>query len=342
MNLLRRTGLFEQHSNLGARFVEFSGWTLPVQFTSIVKEHQAVRASAGVFDVSHMGRFELSGPDAHTYLQEVLSNDLDSINAGEAQYTLLLNEAGGIVDDLIAYRRLDDGYLIVGNAANRALYVSLFPLANDISDETAMLAVQGPEALTRLGIDIKEFAWRDETVLGIKCMVAGTGYTGERGCELICQIQDAEVLWQRILQKGVVPCGIGARETLRLEVCYRLHGQDITASGDPYSAGLGWVVSQKKSFVGSDALAVIRNEGIREKLVAFVMQEKGIPRTGMPVLSGGIVTSGAYSPMLETGIGLAYVKTEDSAPGTDLVVDIRGRERHASIVECPIYRSKEG
>ena len=315
MSELRRTPLFEQHASLDARFVPFAGWELPVQFGSIVDEHRAVRAFAGVFDVSHMGRFEFAGPESHASLQAVLSNDLDRIGAGEAQYTLLTNEAGGVVDDLIAYRRADDGYLLVVNAANRDADVARLPAACDISEETAMVAVQGPDALERLELELERFSWREETVLGVPCTVAGTGYTGESGCELICAGDDAALLWERILGRDVTPCGLGARDTLRLEVCYPLHGQDISADRDPFSAGLGWAVAREKEFVGSAALAAMREHGADEELVAFVMQDKGIPRAGMTLVGGGAVTSGAYSPMLDVGIGLAYVSSERAEPG---------------------------
>ena len=334
----RRTPLFAHHESLDARFVPFAGWQLPVQFSSIVDEHRAVRGSAGVFDVSHMGRFELNDVDSHERLQGVLSNDLDRIGPGQAQYTLLTNEAGGVVDDLIAYRRDDNSYLLVVNAANRERDLARLPAANDISDQTAMLAVQGPEALGRLELELESFSWREETVLGVECTVAGTGYTGEAGCELICPVQSAGELWERILERNVTPCGLGARDTLRLEVCYPLHGQEITPERDPYAAGLGWAVAVDKEFVGSDVLAAIREREPDEALVAFVMRDKGLARAGMEVLEGGIVTSGAYSPMLDVGIGLAYVPSARAAVGSELTVDIRGRQRRAAIVEKPIYR----
>ena len=318
--------------------MQFAGWQLPVQFSSIVDEHRAVRGSAGVFDVSHMGRFEFVDANSHTHLQERLSNDLDRIGPGQAQYTLLTNEAGGVVDDLIAYRRVSDSYLLVVNAANREADLERLPPARDISDDTAMLAVQGPESLARLDLDLDAFTWREETVLGVACVVAGTGYTGESGCELICAAETAGDLWGRILERGVTPCGLGARDTLRLEVCYPLHGQDITNERDPYSAGLGWAVAADKQFVGSDALVAIRERGLEQTLVAFVMREKGLARASMKVLEGGVVTSGAYSPMLDAGIGLAYVAVENAEPGRELTIDIRGRHRRAETVQKPIYR----
>ncbi len=341
MSDLRRTPLFERHDRIGARFVPFAGWQLPVQFTSIVEEHRAVRSSAGVFDVSHMGRFEFASTDAHAHLQGLLSNDLDRIAAGEAQYTLLTNESGGVVDDLIAYRRSDDTYLLVVNAANCEADLARLGPGVDLTDDSAMLAVQGPGALAALEVEIEAFRWAEGQVLGVSCLIAGTGYTGERGCELICARDDVGLLWDTILERGLVPCGLGARDTLRLEVCYPLHGQDISAERDPYSAGLGWAVAPHKEFVGSPALAAVRESGPREKLVAFVMRDKGLPRAGMALIGGGVVTSGAYSPTLELGIGLAYVAAECAEPGHELVVDIRGRHRRGVIVEKPIYRPGE-
>lgn len=341
MSDLRRTPLFELQDSIGARFVPFAGWELPVQFTSIVDEHRAVRTSAGVFDVSHMGRLDVVGAGARQRLQRLLSNDLDRIQAGQAQYTLLLNERGGVVDDLIAYRRADDTYLLVVNAANHDAVVARLGDVVDRTPDTAMLAVQGPEALTRIGVKVDAFTWREHEVLGVACLVAGTGYTGERGCELICSRDEVGTLWDEILARGVRPCGLGARDTLRLEVCYPLHGQDISEDRDPYAAGLGWAVSSEKEFVGADALAAIRGETPRELLVAFVLREKGVPRAGMSILGGGTVSSGGYSPMLDVGIGLAYVPAERAAPTTDITVDIRGRHRSGVIVEKPIYRTRK-
>ena len=338
MSELLRTPLFERHRGVDARFVDFGGWQLPVQFSSIVDEHRAVRKSAGIFDVSHMGRFDVRGSGVHEFLQSRLSNDLNRIGAGEAQYTLLTNEAGGVVDDLIVYRRADDTYFLVVNAANREVDLeSLGDVIVDRSDKSGMLAVQGPEALDRLDIEIERFHWREDDVLGVRCLITGTGYTGEQGCELICASDDLVTLWDAIVSSGVTPCGLGARDTLRLEVCYPLHGQDISETRDPYSAGLGWAVASTKSFTGSDALAAARERRPHEKLVAFVMRDKGIPRAGMSLAGQGTVTSGAYSPSLDVGIGLAYVPIADSETGQELVVDIRGRHRRGVIVGKPIY-----
>jgi aminomethyltransferase len=338
---LRRTPLYERHAALGARLVPFAGWEMPVQYTSIVDEHKAVRTGAGVFDVSHMGQLSLPGPGAHEYLQARLSNDLDRIGEGQAQYTLLTNERGGITDDLIAYRRGQDDYLLVVNAANVEADHFALPEAEDVSSQWALLAVQGPEALDRLGIEVEPFTFREGDVLGTHCLIAGTGYTGERGCELGCAPDDAPLLWDAILARGIVPCGLGARDTLRLEVCYPLHGNDITPDRTPIEAGLGWASALDKEFTGVEVLRRQKDEGPAEKLVAFVMDEKAIPRQGMPMAEGGEVTSGSLSPMLGVGIGLGYVGSDLADPGTELSIDVRGRPKAAHVVKKPIYRREE-
>lgn len=340
MEVLRRTPLYERHAASGARLVPFAGWEMPVQYTGIAEEHRAVRGHAGAFDVSHMGQLDLAEATAHEALQARLTNDLDRIGPGEAQYTLLPNDRGGVVDDLIAYRR-DRGYLLVVNAANVAADAAAIPEARDVSGEWAMIAVQGPKALPLLEVDVTPFSFRPERVLGVDCILCGTGYTGERGCELLCAPEDAPSLWDRILERGVVPCGLGARDTLRLEACYPLHGQDLTPERTPLQAGLGWACALEKEFPGVDVLRRERAEGPAERLVAFVMEDKAIPRSGMAVVDGGIVTSGGWSPLLEQGIGLAYVPTPRAETGSALTVDVRGRPRQARIVAKPIYRRKE-
>ena len=341
MQTLRRTPLYERHAALGARLVPFAGWEMPVQYTSIVGEHRAVRTSAGVFDVSHMGQLRISGDGARDYLQARLSNDLDRIGDGEAQYTLLTNEQGGIVDDLIVYRRGEDQFLLVVNASNVEPDHAALAETEDVSSDWALLAVQGPEALSRLGIEVEPFTYRDDHVLGVRCLIAGTGYTGERGCELGCAPDDAVGLWDAILDTGIVPCGLGARDTLRLEVCYPLHGNDISPDRTPIEAGLGWACALDKEFTGVAVLREQKERGTAEKLVAFVMDDKGIPRQGMAIEEGGTVTSGSLSPMLDQGIGLAYVSSELAAPETKVTVDLRGRPRAAHIVKKPIYKREE-
>ena len=342
MQTLRRTPLHERHAALGARLVPFAGWEMPVQYGSIKDEHRAVRTTAGVFDVSHMGELRLAGDGAHAYLQARLSNDLDRIVPGRAQYTLLTNELGGIVDDLIAYRRGPDDYLLVVNAANVDADRAALPEAEDVSAEWALLAVQGPEALERLEIEVPPFAFREDAdVLGVRCLVAGTGYTGERGCELGCAPGDAPALWDAVLARGVVPCGLAARDTLRLEACYPLHGSDISPGRTPIEAGLTWACALDKEFTGVSVLRRQQEEGPAEVLVAFVMEEAGIPRAGMRIEEGGEVTSGTLSPTLDVGIGLGYVSAGLAEPRTAVTVDVRGRPRRARIVPKPFYTREE-
>ncbi len=342
MQTLRRTPLYERHAALGARLVPFAGWEMPVQYSSIGEEHRAVRTSAGVFDVSHMGELRATGDGARGYLQGRLSNDLERIASGQAQYTLLTNERGGIVDDLIAYRRGDDDYLLVVNAANVDADQRALSEAENVSDHWAYLAVQGPKALELLEVEIEPFAFREDVdVLGVRCLVAGTGYTGERGCELGCAPEDAGALWDALLARGVEPCGLGARDTLRLEVCYPLHGNDISPERTPLEAGLGWACALGKAFTGVDALRRQQEEGPVQKLVAFVMDDPGIPRAGMRIAEGGEVTSGTLSPTLEVAIGLGYVPTALATPGTDITIDLRGRPRRAHIVRKPFYKREE-
>jgi aminomethyltransferase len=345
---LLQTPLHDRHVELGARMVPFAGWDMPVQYAGVIPEHLAVRRDAGVFDVSHMGELEVEGPRAAELLQRTLSNDLD-ISQGEAQYTLLTNERGGIVDDLIVYRTGECSYLLVVNAANRdADYAWLKEReirgsdVRDVSDDCALLAVQGPRAIERLGLPpAAPFTFAETTIDGVEVMVNRTGYTGEDGCELLCMSEDAVQLFDAVLERGVVPCGLGARDTLRLEVCYPLHGNDIGPDTDAISAGLGWVCHLDKEFEGVEALRRVKEEGPEQRLAAFVMEEKAIPRQGMAIEGGGEVTSGTHSPLLDVGIGMGYVPTEQAKPGTELTIDVRGRGRRARVVKKPFYKRED-
>jgi len=347
--MLQRTPLHDRHVALGARMVPFAGWEMPVQYEGVGAEHRAVRIDAGVFDVSHMGEVEVEGPRAHELLQGLLSNDLDRLARGEAQYTLLTNARGGIADDLIAYRLGEHRYLLVVNAANRQADVAWLREreltgsdVRDISDECALLAVQGPRAIDRLGLPpARPFTFAEAELDGVEVMVNRTGYTGEAGCELLCMAEDAVMLWDAVLARGVVPCGLGARDTLRLEVCYPLHGNDIGPETDPISAGLGWTCALDKEFTGVAELRRISERGPERRLVAFVMTDKAIPRHGMAIEGGGEVTSGSHSPMLDVGIGMGYVPAERAGPDTELVIDVRGKPRAARIVSKPIYRRED-
>src|SRR6201987_2282622 len=281
---LLHTPLHDRHVALGARMVPFAGWEMPVQYEGVIPEHRAVRTDAGVFDVSHMGELEVEGPHAHDLLQGALSNDLDKLEPGQAQYTLLTNEDGGIIDDLIAYRLGEHSYLLVVNASNRAnAYAWLkereIPGSDvrDVSDDYALLAVQGPRAIERLGLPpATPFTFAESSVDGVEVMVNRTGYTGEDGCELMCMSEDAGRLWDSVLARGVVPCGLGARDTLRLEVCYPLHGNDIGPDTDPISAAPGWTCALGKEFTGVDVVRTVKEEGPKRRLVPFVMEDNAI------------------------------------------------------------------
>jgi aminomethyltransferase len=349
MQTLRRTVLYEEHARLGARMVPFAGWEMPVQYEGVIAEHRAVRADCGVFDVSHMGEIEVEGPRARELLQSLLSNDLDGIGPGRAQYTLLTDESGGILDDLIVYELDPFRFLLIVNAANaesdfgwlkeRELRGSD---VRNVSDAYALLAVQGPRSLKRLGLDEgPAFTFAEGEIDGIACMVNRTGYTGEIGVELLVDVEDAEVLWRGVVERGAKPCGLAARDTLRLEVCYPLHGNDISPETDAISAGLGWVCALDKDFTGADELRRIKEHGPARRLVAFVMDEPGVPRQGMEIVEGGEVTSGSHSPMLERGIGMGYVDAALAEPGTELTIDLRGRNRRARVVPKPIYKREE-
>src|ERR1051325_10752259 len=315
MQTLLRTPLYDRHVDLGARLVPFAGWEMPVQYEGVIPEHLAVRRDCGVFDVSHMGELEVEGLRAREFLQSLLSNDLDRIEPGKAQYTLLTNEEGGFVDDLIVYERDPERFLLIVNASNReAVFAWLRDreisnvAVRDVSDHYALLAVQGPRSLERLGLtDAPAFTFADGEIDGIGCTVNRTGYAGEVGCELLVDAADGGELWDRVLAHGAAPCGLGARDTLRLEVCYPLHGNDIGPDTNAISAGLGWVCALDKEFTGAAELRRIKAEGPARRLAAFVMEDRAIPRQGMTIAEGGEVTSGSHSPMLDVGIGMGYV-----------------------------------
>jgi glycine cleavage system T protein (aminomethyltransferase) len=349
MQTLLRTPLYDRHVALGARMVPFAGWEMPVQYEGVIPEHKAVRADCGVFDVSHMGELEVEGPRAGALLQLLLSNDVDRLDDGGAQYTLLTNESGGIVDDLIVYRLTPFRYLLIVNASNREADFEWMKEreipgsdVRDVSDEYGLLAVQGPRSLERLDLpDAPAFSFAEGEIDGIACMINRTGYTGEKGVELMVPAEDAAHLWDRVLDRGATPAGLGARDTLRLEVCYPLHGNDIGPDTDAISAGLGWVCALGTEFTGVDELRRIKSEGPARRLVAFVMEEPAVPRQGMAIEGGGEVTSGTHSPMLDRGIGLGYLPASLAEPGQELTVDVRGRPRRARVVPKPIYK-REG
>jgi aminomethyltransferase len=346
---LRRTPLFDRHRGAGAKLVPFAGWEMPVQYEGIRAEHVAVRTGAGVFDVSHMGQIETRGADAERYLQRLLSNDVTRIAERGAQYSVLCREDGGVLDDLFTYR-LDGGrFLTVTNAANHAKDLAWFreqAAGFDVELQDAdwsMLAVQGPTARTALaGLTAGELPARMRTaeleLAGVPALVCGTGYTGEDGCELMLAPGDAPAVWDALLEAGVRPIGLGARDTLRLEACFHLYGNDLSEDRNPLEAGLGWCCKLETGFIGSEALAGFTPA---QTLVPFAFTGPGIPRQGNPVSAphgAGEVTSGSLSPCLEIGIGMAYVPVEDAAPGTQIEVDVRGKPRAGEIREKPLYR----
>jgi aminomethyltransferase len=351
----RRTPLHEQHAELGAKLVPFAGWEMPVTYEGIREEHSAVRTHVGMFDVSHMGEVEVEGPGALAFLQRALSNDVSAIEIGGAQYSCLCNEEGGVIDDLFVYRLGGDRYLVVTNAANHGTDLAWlgrvsrgFDVAvRDVADRYAMLAVQGPHARAvlapALGIQLPpRFHVAHARIGGRPALVAGTGYTGEDGVEILIDPEIAVPIWAELLEAGVVPCGLGARDTLRLEVCFPLHGNDLTPERNPIEAGLGWSCKEQTGFIGSGPIAAARAEGTPEKLAPFLIEGQGIPREGNPVLAGGetvgTVTSGTFSPSLEIGAGMAYVRSDLAEPGTELEIDVRGKHRPARIGSKPLYK----
>jgi aminomethyltransferase len=359
---LRRTPLFDAHVAAQARLVEFAGWEMPVQYTGARSEHMAVREACGIFDVSHMGQIETAGPQAEALLQRLLSNDVSQISfamapdgergTGGAQYSVLCRDDGGVLDDLFTYRLGNERYLTVTNAANHLndlewfrAHAGEFPEAqvSDAIEDYAMLAVQGPRAREivqaisdsplppRMSASYRRLA-------GAEVLVCGTGYTGEDGVELLCPPQDAPALWDEIVRRGALPAGLAARDTLRLEVCFCLYGNELTTERGPIEAGLGWCCKEQTGFIGSEAVAQARAAGPGELLAAFVIEGPGIARAGNPVRGGGEVTSGTLSPSLGQGIGMAYLPREHAAVGSRLEIDVRGKMRAAVVKDKPLYR----
>jgi aminomethyltransferase len=351
---LRRTPLFERHERAGARLVPFAGWEMPVQYEGIRQEHVAVRTGAGVFDVSHMGEIETSGPDAERFLQRLLSNDVTRIADRGAQYSVLCREDGGVLDDLFTYRLAEDRFLTVTNASNHAKDLAWFTEhardfdveVADAHERWAMLAVQGPAAraaVERIAAG-GELPARMRTaeleVAGVSCIVCGTGYTGEDGVELLIPPDGATAVWDALMEQDVTPAGLGARDTLRLEVCFHLYGNDLSEDRNPIEAGLAWCCKLDTSFIGADALLGLEPD---DTLVPFAFTGPGIPRQGNTVHTDhgdGVVTSGSLSPCLELGIGMAYVPVAAAEPGTTLEVDVRGKPRAAEVREKPLYRKE--
>ena len=336
----------------------FAGWEMPVQYDGIKEEHVAVRTHAGIFDTSHMGQIEVEGPGSLAFLQRLVTNDVARIPVGGAQYSLLLNDEAGVIDDLFIYRLGHDRYLVITNAGNHEADLAQFGLISrnfdvyvrDAIDNYAMLAIQGPNARriveNTLHIELPPRMGAVARQIGRRpAIVCGTGYTGEDGVEILIDPEIAPAIWTELVDSGIVPCGLGARDTLRLEVCFHLHGNDLSTDTDPISAGLGWACVESTGFIGSDKVAVLRANGTEQKLVPFVIEGNGIPRQGNPVLvddeTVGEVTSGTFSPSLEKGIGMAYIRSDLADPGTALVIDVRGKRRQASVSSKPLYKKEK-
>ncbi len=349
---LRQTPLHARHAELGARLVPFAGWEMPVQYEGIRQEHVAVRTKAGLFDVSHMGEIETSGPDAERFLQRILSNDVTKIPERGAQYSVLLKPDGGVLDDLFTYR-LDGGrFLTVTNASNHDKDLAWFQEhaaefdveVKDAHADYAMLALQGPDARDILARHIEGDAparmrTTDARVAGVDCLVCGTGYTGEDGVELMIPPDGAVQVWDALTGDGATPVGLGARDTLRLEVCFHLYGNDLSEDRNPIEAGLGWCCKRDTGFIGADALP----DETADTLVPFAFTGPGIPRPENPVeteAGPGVVTSGTLSPCLEIGIGMAYVPAAAAEPGTPIEVDVRGKKRAAEVRARPLYKKE--
>jgi aminomethyltransferase len=356
---LKRTPLFRLHAQAGARLVPFAGWEMPVQYEGVRQEHLAVRRSAGLFDVSHMGEIETRGPRAADFLRHLLSNDVDKVGLGGAQYALLCREDGGVLDDLFTYWLEEERFLTVVNASNAETDFAWFAKhaegwdgveVRDRSADYAMLALQGPDAVRHFesllddGETPGRFRHGHATVAGARALVCRTGYTGEDGVELLVSPDDAESVWRALTQAGVVPCGLGARDTLRLEVCYPLYGNDLSTDRTPIEAALKWACALDNDFVGSERLRAQAEQGTQEKLAPFVFTGQGIPRAGCAVLTGGervgVVTSGTLSPCMEVGIGMAYVRSDLASPGSELTVDVRGKRRPARVESKPLYKKE--
>ncbi len=363
MSTLKTTPLIEVYKDYGGKTIDFGGWDLPVQFSSIKEEHQAVRERAGLFDVSHMGEFTVKGDRAESYLQKLVTNDVSKLKVGGAQYTAMCYEDGGTVDDLIIYKKADDDFLIVVNASNiekdfewMEKHLVDGVRLNNISDEIAQLAIQGPIAeellqkLTSTNLsEITFFKFQDDVEIeGAKVLVSRTGYTGEDGFEIYCQKADAVMLWKKILEvgkaDGVLPCGLGSRDTLRFEARLALYGQELTSEITPLEAGIGFAVKVDKDsdFFGKETLKLQKEEGLKRKIVGLEMIDKGIPRTGYGVFVGenqvGAITSGTQSPTLNKNVGLAIVDIEFAPLNTIVEVQVRKKRLKAKVVKTPFYK----
>ena len=348
---LRRTSLYDTHVALGARMVPFAGWEMPVQYEGVISEHLAVRTAAGIFDVSHMGEIETSGPDALQFLQRLCSNDVARLEIGGAQYSVLCRDDGGVLDDCFTYRLGPERYLTVTNAANHAQDLAWFVAHRDTLDveiidraeHYAMLAVQGPlahemvQAIANAPLPPR-MTVAERMIDGVETLVCGTGYTGEEGVELLFESSEAPAVWDALVRRGAHPAGLAARDTLRTEVCYHLYGNDLSTEHGPIEAGLGWCCKEESGFIGAAAVAAARENPPPQRLVPFVLTERGVARPGDPVIGGGQVTSGTFSPSLGVGIGLAYLPLAGATLGSEFDIDVRGKIRHARVAARPLYK----
>ena len=350
---MNRSPLHQTHQELGARFVDFGGWEMPVQYESVLAEHKAVRNGVGLFDVTHLGRFELKGGGARDALRSLTCNDVDRIEPGRCQYTMVLNDAGGVVDDMIVWWWDEETFWVLPNAANQDRVMAMFAAmpgcdVSDLQKSTVMLAVQGPDAPNAieeiLGVAPGRFRTAVADFEGATVSMAGTGYTGERGGEICADPVTARSLVDSLLEADVTPCGLGSRDTLRLEAGLTLWGNDIDETTTPLEAGLDFAVSLDHDFIGRDRLVAQREGGLDRKLSGFVLSQRGIPRSGYRVRTAeggeGQVTSGNISPMLESGIGLAYISPPTS-PGVEVEVQIRDRWVEGMTAQPPFHESKE-
>ncbi|KAB7530043.1 glycine cleavage system aminomethyltransferase GcvT [Flagellimonas olearia] len=360
---MKNTALTKTHEALGAKMVPFAGYNMPVSYEGVNIEHQTVRESVGVFDVSHMGEFLIEGPKALDLIQKVSSNDASKLTIGKAQYSCMPNETGGIVDDLIVYRIKEETYLLVVNASNiqkdwdhiSKYNESIGADMRDLSDDYSLLAIQGPKAVEAMqslsSVDLSAIGFYSFVVgdfAGIEhVIISATGYTGSGGFEIYCKNSEVQQVWDKVLEAGadygIKPIGLAARDTLRLEMGYCLYGNDIDDTTSPLEAGLGWITKFTKDFVNSEALAKEKEEGPKRKLIAFQMEERGIPRNGYPILDAdgneiGKVTSGTMSPSLSKGIGLGYVPVEHSKIDQTIHIQIRINKVPATLVKLPFYK----
>ncbi|MCH8349666.1 MAG: glycine cleavage system aminomethyltransferase GcvT [Chloroflexi bacterium] len=354
-----QTMLYSTHVSLGARMVPFGGWDMPVQYGGILSEVAAVRNATGLFDVSHMGRLFISGPRAAEFLDWVLTRPAESLRVGRARYCMICNQAGGVIDDVIFYRLSDDRFLLIPNAGNRERVVAWFQrwieekfssgcTMEDRTAATGLIAFQGPgtpSVLDRLcdqpPSTLRPFAARESVMLGKSVFLGRTGYTGEDGFELVVDAADAEYLWRSLMDQGAVPCGLGARDVLRLEAGLPLHGHEIDEETTPIEAGLERFVGFDKDYVGAEVLRKQKEEGVDRKLVGLTLPGRSAPRAGYTISDGGekagIITSGSYSPTLDTSIAMGYVVGRYADPGQTLDVDIRGRTATAQVTPLPFY-----